>query len=323
MSILARVEECHLYVSADSGATWTPYAGGAGGGGGSDVQYTEDAPAAANPIGMALNLIRLDTLVGQTSTDGDNVAARGTDKGEQYVKHVDAIPVTDNGGSLTVDGTFFQATQPVSATNLDVALSTRLKAADTLAAVTSITNVVHIDDNAGSITVDGVFFQAAQPVTDNAGSLTVDAPVGTPVFVRLSDGSSAIATLPVSLAANQSVNVAQINGVTPLMGAGATGTGAQRTTESGTGTGTQSSIAGTITANTTILAANAARMGASVYNDSTAVLTLLVGAGTQSATVFTLKMAANSHYEVPFRYTGIITGSWASATGSARVMEYS
>jgi hypothetical protein len=40
----------------------------------------------------------------------------------------------------------------------------------------------------------------AQPVTDNAGSLTVDAPVGTPVFVRLSDGASAIATLPVSAA---------------------------------------------------------------------------------------------------------------------------
>lgn len=38
------------------------------------------------------------------------------------------------------------------------------------------------------------------PVSDNAGSLTVDAPVGTPVFVRLSDGTSAIATLPVSLA---------------------------------------------------------------------------------------------------------------------------
>jgi hypothetical protein len=40
----------------------------------------------------------------------------------------------------------------------------------------------------------------AVPVTDNSGSLTVDAPVGTPVFVRLSDGSSAIATLAVSLA---------------------------------------------------------------------------------------------------------------------------
>lgn len=41
---------------------------------------------------------------------------------------------------------------------------------------------------------------AATPVTDNSGSLTVDAPVGTPVFVRLSNGSSAITTLPVSLA---------------------------------------------------------------------------------------------------------------------------
>jgi hypothetical protein len=38
----------------------------------------------------------------------------------------------------------------------------------------------------------------AVPVTDNAGTLTVDAPVGTPVFVRLSDGSAAITTLPVS-----------------------------------------------------------------------------------------------------------------------------
>jgi hypothetical protein len=38
------------------------------------------------------------------------------------------------------------------------------------------------------------------PVSDAGGSFTVDAPVGTPVFVRLSDGTSAISTLPVSLA---------------------------------------------------------------------------------------------------------------------------
>lgn len=41
---------------------------------------------------------------------------------------------------------------------------------------------------------------AGVPVTDASGSLTVDAPVATPVFVRLSDGSAAISTLPVSLA---------------------------------------------------------------------------------------------------------------------------
>jgi hypothetical protein len=38
------------------------------------------------------------------------------------------------------------------------------------------------------------------PVSDAGGSLTIDAPVGTPAFVRLSDGSAAITTLPVSLA---------------------------------------------------------------------------------------------------------------------------
>lgn len=37
-------------------------------------------------------------------------------------------------------------------------------------------------------------------IVDGGSSITVDAPVGTPVFVRLSDGASAITTLPVSLA---------------------------------------------------------------------------------------------------------------------------
>lgn len=72
---------------------------------GGGTQYTEDAAAAANPVGNALIGIRADTLAGVTSTDGDNVAARMTDRGELYVKHADAIPVTDNGGTLTVDGT--------------------------------------------------------------------------------------------------------------------------------------------------------------------------------------------------------------------------
>lgn len=72
---------------------------------GAGTQYTEDAAAAADPVGNAIIMVRKDTLAALTSADGDNVAARGTDKGELYVKHVDAIPVTDNGGSLTVDGT--------------------------------------------------------------------------------------------------------------------------------------------------------------------------------------------------------------------------
>lgn len=41
---------------------------------------------------------------------------------------------------------------------------------------------------------------SAVNVQDGGNSLTVDAPVGTPAFVRLSDGTAAIATLPVSAA---------------------------------------------------------------------------------------------------------------------------
>lgn len=62
--------------------------------------------------------------------------------------------------------------------NLDVLLSTRLKPADTLTAVTTvgtITNVVHIDDNGGSVTVDGVFFQATQPISATSLPLPTNA----------------------------------------------------------------------------------------------------------------------------------------------------
>lgn len=63
---------------------------------------------------------------------------------------------------------------------------------------------------AGRLSVDAS--GVAVPVTDNAGSLTVDAPVGTPVFARLSDGAAvligqkvAASSLPVVVASDQTV----------------------------------------------------------------------------------------------------------------------
>lgn len=54
--------------------------------------------------------------------------------------------------------------------------------------------------SADVISIQGVASGTVVPISDGSGSLTVDAPVGTPVFVRLSDGSAAISTLPVSVA---------------------------------------------------------------------------------------------------------------------------
>lgn len=85
-------------------------------------------------------------------------------------------------------------------------------------------------------------------------------------------------------------------------------------------TATTTSVNDTATS-TTLLAANANRLGATIHNDSTAALYVKLGT-TASATDFTVKMAADSYYEVPFGYTGRIDGIWASdASGAARITE--
>ena len=70
---------------------------------------------------------------------------------------------------------------------------------------------LHVNvDSAPTTAVTGTFWQATQPVS---GTVTANAGTGT-----------------FNIQANASVNVAQINGVTPLMGNGVTGTGSQRVT---------------------------------------------------------------------------------------------
>lgn len=74
---------------------------------------------------------------------------------------------------------------------------------------------------------------------------------------------------------------------------------------------------------TTILAANVSRIGATIWNDSTAILYLDLTGGTATATSCSVKLIADAFYEVPFGYTGLITGIWASdASGAARVTEF-
>lgn len=88
--------------------------------------------------------------------------------------------------------------------------------------------------------------------------------------------------------------------------------------------GTASSVT-SAAADTVILAANGNRKGATIYNESTAILYVLLAVGTASATNYSVQVTPNTsttgYYEVPFGYTGIIKGIWASANGFARVTE--
>jgi len=89
-------------------------------------------------------------------------------------------------------------------------------------------------------------------------------------------------------------------------------------------TPSQSTVADTATS-TTLLASNSNRLGATIANDSSAVLYVLLGSGTASATNYSVRMVQYSYYEVPFNYTGQIVGVWASdpGDGAARITELS
>ena len=72
----------------------------------------------------------------------------------------------------------------------------------------------------------------------------------------------------------------------------------------------------------TLLAANANRNGAMIYNESTSILYLKLGA-TASLTSYTVQVLAGGYYEVPAYYSGIIDGVWAAAQGSCQATEIS
>jgi hypothetical protein len=75
---------------------------------------------------------------------------------------------------------------------------------------------------------------------------------------------------------------------------------------------------------TLILAANSARRGATIYNSDANALQLLLATGAASATNFTIQLATNTYYEVPFGYSGAIRGIWTAAgAGAAQVTEFS
>jgi hypothetical protein len=109
--------------------------------------------------------------------------------------------------------------------------------------------------------------------------------------------------------------MAQLSGTNPD-GSAYTTSGAVRS-----GTSAVTSVASSAS-NVQLLAANTNRVGATFYNDSTQVLYLKLGV-TASTSSYTIQMAANGYYEVPYGYTGEIDGIWASANGNARITELS
>ncbi len=177
---------------------------------------------------------------------------------------------------------------------------------------------------------DDVIFQSAVLATIPDGSIVAADRVANVIYQRVkvvwgADGvvtdASATNPLPVVLATGAAV----IGHVITDTGSTTVVTGTVTTKETRSSTGTPANVASSNTS-VTVLAANANRLGATVTNDSTAILYLLLATSAASTSNYTVQLAGSTtggvaYYEVPFNYTGQLTGIWASANGNARVTE--
>lgn len=270
-----------------------------------------------------------------------------------------ALQVTGNTSLASIDGKTPALGQALAAASVPITLTALEEGL-----IGALTETAPATDTASS-GLNGRLQRIAQRLTSlialfpisigqkaMAGSLSValsSDQSSIPVAATLQSGSAIVGkvsidqTTPgttnlVALAANQSVNVAQINGVTPLMGNGVTGTGSQRVTiasdntsntnpwlvnQQVSATATTSNVASSAT-NVTLLSSNASRKGMMIQNDSTTILYLKYGT-TASSTSYTVQMLPGSYYEMPESriYTGEVDGIWSTANGNARVTELS
>lgn len=208
------------------------------------ASYTGFKDPSGNLVGMAASNLDYDTGAGTVSqtvlglalpASGGPVAAVGNsgNKSDGTLRVVIATdqPALTNKLLVTPDSVALPANQSVNVSQVagtTADTNSGTKSAGTLRVVIAtdqpaLTNKLLVTPDLPS----GASTAAKQPALGTAGTASAD--------VITIQGIAAMTKLlvtpdSVALPANQSVNVAQINGVTPLMGAGNTGTGSARVT---------------------------------------------------------------------------------------------
>jgi hypothetical protein len=188
-------------------------------GGGGGTQYTDAGTPPAHPVGGALVF--------------DNGSSAW-----QAVNSTHGLPVSIVNPSVAVTGTFWQATQPVSGTFWQATQPVSLASVPSHAVTNAGTFAVQATEADGANTTLGAKADAKNAATDATAvsimsvlkqiSASVQAP---PSQAVTNAGTFAVQSTPVTQADTfmlGGVNVKEINGITPLMGAGNGGTGSLR-----------------------------------------------------------------------------------------------
>lgn len=284
-----------------------------------DTVPTINSAPQANTTGNITAVGSVVTALDLTGVGSAIVAIKGTHAGINLI--FEASP--DNGATYyPVNGENTSTRAQTSAgqtgaitTNASVAWSvTPLTGFDRLqvraTAWTSGTGAITIHPSA-QFTQLSLATQPISGTTTSVGTAAVDAALsGNPV---LTAGRASLA-VPTAMSADNDVQTPWLDRVGRFMVA-------QKAAAS-----SLTSVAAA-TASTTVLAANTGRIGATITNESSAVMTVGLASAT-SATSYTVQLSGQSaapysYYEVPAGYTGVITAIWASATGNARITEIS
>lgn len=278
-----------------------------------DIVSVQAASSTGITVSSITNAVitNADTTIGGTTAPTKEflVAGKTNDGTPQY----QPLPEGTGGRSVIVEGVAGGTAQPISATalplpsgasteatlasikaktdNLDVALSTRLKPADTLTAVTTVTTVSAVT------------------------AITNALPTGANTIGKVDQGAGGASAWKVDGSA-----VTQPVSATTLPLPTGAATSANQLAEAQIATATLSNVASSAS-NVTLLSSNSARLMAMLFNDSTKDVFVKFGT-TASATSFTVKIAAGGYYEFPKPcYTGRVDAIWASANGAMRVTE--
>lgn len=331
-------------ITVDNGGTFAVQAAQSGTWNITNVSGTVSLPTgAATAANQSTEITALQLLDDVVATDGSAALTKlyqvgGTDGTNAQILSTNSsghLNIADGGNSITVDGTV-AATQSGTwnVTNVSGTVSLPTGAATAANQSTEITALQLIDDPVQVLGTDTYTEGTSKGFT--IGAVRRDADT---TLVNTTNEFG-----PLQMDANGRLKVEAFSGETlPVSLTSTTITGTVAATQSGTWTVqpgntanttawlVQQQRAATATQTTvndnsssgTILASNANRLGATIANDSSAVLYLRLSSSAATSTNYTVRMVQYSYYEVPSGYTGAITGIWASDPndGGARVTE--
>lgn len=178
-----------------------------------------------------------------------------------------------------------------------------------ISAPVAISNFPAVQQVTGSLGVTIANFPTVQPTL--VTNLNVDPQQRLRMVGPILSGSAAdVTAAPVVIAGVDTNNIIRTLLTDP--------TGKQIVFQKST-TPTVTSVAASATS-VMLLAANASRQGATVFNDGNSTIYVKLGAAA-ATTSYTVKVTSQGYYELPYGYTGEVDALWANANGSARITE--